>query len=311
MLNDLWAEGHAPWKCGAERALGARDRRRRPARLVAGQGAARAGRARGGDPPRRAGRLRCARSGSPARSTSSTATSAPTGCRPRAQRVRGRQRLPSRGADAGGNGQPLAACDVRDQHPRHLDGARGMPAGTASSGSSSPPRTRPTAASPSSPTARTMPLDPPYPYDVSKAAADMLARSYWHTFGLPVAVTRFANLYGGGDTNRSRLVPEAVCAALAGARRSSAPTARPSATSCTSRTPPRAYLAIWEALAAGGAARGEAFNAGGGEPRPRARRGRADLPAGRVIASRPTSAARASPTARSTASGSTRPSSAS
>ena len=35
----------------------------------------------------------------------------------------------------------------------------------------------------------------------SKAAADLLARCYWHTFGLPVAVTRFANLYGGGDTN--------------------------------------------------------------------------------------------------------------
>ena len=39
---------------------------------------------------------------------------------------------------------------------------------------------------------------------------------YWHTYGLPVAVTRFANLYGGGDLNRSRLVPEAVGAALAG-----------------------------------------------------------------------------------------------
>ena len=44
----------------------------------------------------------------------------------------------------------------------------------------------------------------------------MIARSYWHTFGLPVAVTRFANLYGGGDLNRSRLVPEAIGAALAG-----------------------------------------------------------------------------------------------
>ena len=45
----------------------------------------------------------------------------------------------------------------------------------------------------------TFALQPRHPYDVSKAAADMLARSYWHTFGLPVAVTRFANLYGGGD----------------------------------------------------------------------------------------------------------------
>jgi len=55
-----------------------------------------------------------------------------------------------------------------------------------------------------------------YPYDVSKAAADLIARSYWHTYGLPVATTRFTNVYGGGDLNRSRLVPEAIDAALAG-----------------------------------------------------------------------------------------------
>ncbi|MGI8558494.1 MAG: NAD-dependent epimerase/dehydratase family protein [Solirubrobacteraceae bacterium] len=59
-------------------------------------------------------------------------------------------------------------------------------------------------------------LQPKHPYDVSKAAADLLARSYWHTWQLPVAVTRLANLYGGGDTNGSRLVPEAIAAALAG-----------------------------------------------------------------------------------------------
>jgi CDP-glucose 4,6-dehydratase len=41
-------------------------------------------------------------------------------------------------------------------------------------------------------------LRPRYPYEVSKAATDLIARSYWHTYGLPVAVTRFANLYGGG-----------------------------------------------------------------------------------------------------------------
>ena len=44
----------------------------------------------------------------------------------------------------------------------------------------------------------------------------MIARSYWHTFGLPVAVTRFANLYGGGDLDFSRLVPECVLAAING-----------------------------------------------------------------------------------------------
>src|SRR4029077_11710138 len=110
-----------------------------------------------------------------------------------------------------------------------------------------------------------MPLDPRYPYDVSKAATDLNARSYWHTFGLPVAVTRFANLYGGGDTNRSRLGPQAVFAALSGRRPVIRSDGSPERDFLYVEDAVRAYLAIWEAL--GGAhARGEAFNAGGGAP---------------------------------------------
>src|SRR5205085_7162440 len=104
-----------------------------------------------------------------------------------------------------------------------------------------------------------------YPYDVSKAACDMIARSYWHTFGLPVAVTRFANLYGGGDTNRSRLVPEAVCAALAGRRPVIRSDGSPERDFLYVEDAVKAYLAIWEALGRGLGC-GEAFNAGGGEP---------------------------------------------
>ena len=109
------------------------------------------------------------------------------------------------------------------------------------------------------------PLRASNPYDASKAAADILARSYWHSYGLPVAVSRFANLYGGGDLNFTRLVPEAVSATLDGR----APVIR------SDGTPERdflyvedavaAYLALLEALDAG-PARGEAFNAGGDEP---------------------------------------------
>jgi CDP-glucose 4,6-dehydratase len=109
------------------------------------------------------------------------------------------------------------------------------------------------------------PLLPRFPYDTSKAAADLIARSYWHTYGVPVATTRFANLYGGGDSNSSRLVPEAVGAALAGR----APIIR------SDGSPERdflyvddavdAYLAIARALDGDGA-RGEAFNAGSGRP---------------------------------------------
>jgi CDP-glucose 4,6-dehydratase len=61
-------------------------------------------------------------------------------------------------------------------------------------------------------------LQPRYPYDASKACADIIARSYAHTFGLPVAVTRFANVFGGGDINFSRLIPGVVKALLAGER---------------------------------------------------------------------------------------------
>jgi CDP-glucose 4,6-dehydratase len=108
-------------------------------------------------------------------------------------------------------------------------------------------------------------LVPTFPYDVSKAAADLIARSYWHTFSLPVAVTRCANLYGGADTNRSRLVPEAVCAALAGR----APVVRsdgsPERDFLYVEDAVEAYLALWSALERG-AGCGEAFNAGGGVP---------------------------------------------
>ena len=108
-------------------------------------------------------------------------------------------------------------------------------------------------------------LIPTFPYDVSKAAADLLTRSYWHTFELPVAVTRFANLYGGGDTNRSRLVPEAIGAALAGRAPVIRSDGSPERDFLYVEDATAAYITIWRAILAG-QGRGEAFNAGGGEP---------------------------------------------
>jgi CDP-glucose 4,6-dehydratase len=61
-------------------------------------------------------------------------------------------------------------------------------------------------------------LRPHYPYDASKACADIIARSYAHTFGLPIAVTRLGNVFGGGDFNFSRLIPGTIRALLAGER---------------------------------------------------------------------------------------------
>lgn len=110
-----------------------------------------------------------------------------------------------------------------------------------------------------------MPLDPRYPYDVSKAATDLIARSYWHTFGLPVAVTRFANLYGGGDLNRSRLIPEAIGAALAGRAPVIRSDGSPERDFLYVEDAVHAYLLLADVLDRDGA-RGEAFNAGGGRP---------------------------------------------
>lgn len=60
------------------------------------------------------------------------------------------------------------------------------------------------------------PLQGLYPYDASKACADILSRCYATTYGLPVGVTRCANIYGGGDLHTSRLIPEVIQAVLQG-----------------------------------------------------------------------------------------------
>jgi CDP-glucose 4,6-dehydratase len=108
-------------------------------------------------------------------------------------------------------------------------------------------------------------LQPTAPYEASKAAADLIARSYWPSFGLPVAVTRFANIFGGGDLNFSRLVPEAVCAAIEGR----APVLRSDGSPVRDllyvEDAAAAYLAIADSLDRDDV-RGEAFNAGGERP---------------------------------------------
>lgn len=53
-----------------------------------------------------------------------------------------------------------------------------------------------------------------FPYDASKACTDILARSFAHTYQLPVAVSRFANIYGPGDMNLSRIIPGTILSVL-------------------------------------------------------------------------------------------------
>ncbi len=47
-------------------------------------------------------------------------------------------------------------------------------------------------------------------YEVSKSCTDLIARAYHFNYGLPVVVTRCSNLYGGGDMNFSRLIPNSI-----------------------------------------------------------------------------------------------------
>lgn len=107
------------------------------------------------------------------------------------------------------------------------------------------------------------PLGSAWPYDVSKACADMIARCYASSWDLPVGVTRLANVYGGGDTNYTRLVPDAVRSLVAG----EAPVMR------SDGTPERDFIYVEDAVEAYLAVadslrdlrfRGRAWNAGSG-----------------------------------------------
>jgi CDP-glucose 4,6-dehydratase len=58
------------------------------------------------------------------------------------------------------------------------------------------------------------PLKGSHPYDVSKSCADLICYTYWNTYKVPVCVTRCGNIFGPGDFNYSRLVPDAIRCAL-------------------------------------------------------------------------------------------------
>ncbi len=59
-----------------------------------------------------------------------------------------------------------------------------------------------------------MPLQGQQPYEVSKSCADLIAQSYAATYQLPVTIARCGNIYGGGDLNWSRIIPDAIRSCL-------------------------------------------------------------------------------------------------
>jgi len=105
-----------------------------------------------------------------------------------------------------------------------------------------------------------MPLLARNPYDVSKACADLVAASYWHTWGVPVCITRCGNLFGPGDLNWDRIVPGTIRSLLQG----EAPFIRSDGTLVRDYfyvgDAVLAYLQLVEAMADDAALRGEAFN---------------------------------------------------
>lgn len=55
-----------------------------------------------------------------------------------------------------------------------------------------------------------MPLLPSHPYEIAKATQDQLAQSYARLYGMPIAVTRCGNFFGGYDLHWERIIPYAI-----------------------------------------------------------------------------------------------------
>lgn len=53
-----------------------------------------------------------------------------------------------------------------------------------------------------------------FPYDLSKSCADLICQSYSKVYNLKVGILRCGNLYGPGDLNMRRIVPETIISAL-------------------------------------------------------------------------------------------------
>jgi CDP-glucose 4,6-dehydratase len=110
------------------------------------------------------------------------------------------------------------------------------------------------------PYAEDAPLQGRHPYDVSKSCADLIATAYATTYGLPVAITRCGNFYGGGDLNWNRIVPGTIRSVLRGDR----PVIRSDGTFVRDyfyvEDGAAAYMTLAEWLADHPEGKGEAFN---------------------------------------------------
>lgn len=106
-------------------------------------------------------------------------------------------------------------------------------------------------------------LNAVFPYDVSKACTDLISQSFAHTFQLPVAVTRSANIYGPADANLSRIIPGTIISVLNGERPIIRSDGTPVRDFIFTEDIVSGYLLLAEQI---DLAKGEAFNFGSGEP---------------------------------------------
>ncbi len=104
------------------------------------------------------------------------------------------------------------------------------------------------------------PLQGAHPYDVSKSAADLIAKTYAVSYDLPVAITRCGNFYGGGDLNWNRIIPGTIRSIVRG----EAPVIRSDGKYIRDyffvEDGAAAYMLLAERLSAHPELRGEAFN---------------------------------------------------
>ena len=104
------------------------------------------------------------------------------------------------------------------------------------------------------------PLQGRNPYDVSKSASDLIAQTYASAYGLPLAITRCGNFYGGGDLNWNRIVPGTIRSVF----RNQRPVIRSDGTFIRDyfyvEDGAAAYMLLAEQLAAKPAIRGQAYN---------------------------------------------------
>lgn len=104
------------------------------------------------------------------------------------------------------------------------------------------------------------PLQGSHPYDVSKSCADLIAQSYFATYGTPVGITRCGNFYGGGDLNWNRIVPGTIRSILRGKNPVIRSDGRYVRDYFYIEDGSAAYILLAEKLASNPELRGEAFN---------------------------------------------------